>query len=43
MADLAAYPCARSILKPEQKNHAFDIIKNKIYQNGNVRGWKVFP
>jgi hypothetical protein len=43
MADLAAYPCARSILKPEQKNHAFDIIKNKIYQSGKVKGWKVFP
>lgn len=43
MADLAAYPCARHILKPVQKNQAFDIIKNKIYQSGNVKGWKVFP
>ncbi|NLD91207.1 MAG: DUF3800 domain-containing protein [Fibrobacter sp.] len=43
VADLAAYPCARHILKPEQPNQAFDIINQKIYANGSVRGWKVFP
>jgi hypothetical protein len=43
MADLTAYPCARHILKPAQPNQAFEIINNKIYQSGNVRGWKVFP
>lgn len=43
VADLAAYPCARHILKPHQDNRAFEVINRKIYQSGNVRGWKVFP
>ncbi|MBN1962238.1 MAG: DUF3800 domain-containing protein [Deltaproteobacteria bacterium] len=43
LADLIAYPCSRHILRPEQPNRAFDIIEPKIYNNGKVRGWKIFP
>jgi len=43
VADLAAYPCARFILNPGQPNQAYEIIKKKIYESGNIRGWKVFP
>jgi hypothetical protein len=42
VADLAAYPCARHILKPEQPNQAYEIIRKKIYENGNVRAGKFF-
>ncbi|SDT90422.1 Protein of unknown function [Verrucomicrobium sp. GAS474] len=43
LADLCAHPAARSILKPDQSNQAFDLVKGKIYQSGRVSGWKVFP
>ena len=43
VADLVAYPCARHILKPNQPNHAFEIINQKIYECGSIRGWKIFP
>ncbi len=43
MADLAAYPCARHILLPDQPNQAFAIIEGKIYQSGAVCGWEVLP
>lgn len=43
VADLAAYPCARHILKPDQSNQAYEIIKKKIYREGTVHGWKIFP
>lgn len=43
MADLAGYPIARKILDPDKENPAFEIIKNKFYQSGNVKGLKIFP
>ncbi len=39
MADLVAYPCARHILKPDQPNRAFDILKGKIYRQNGVEEW----
>lgn len=43
LADLAAYPCAREILKPNQENRAFEIVKTKIYKGAGVEGLKIFP
>ncbi|MFA5433002.1 MAG: DUF3800 domain-containing protein [Candidatus Paceibacterota bacterium] len=47
IADLCAYPLARHILNPMEPYPAFDIIKSKIYCNGNGNfdgyGLKVFP
>lgn len=44
LADLCAHPAARHILKPDQENKAFEIVKNHLYRgNGRVNGWKVFP
>lgn len=43
LADLCAYPSARQILKPAQKNRAFDVIQRHLYNGGTVKGWKVFP
>lgn len=47
VADLCAYPLARSILNPGEPYIPFDVIKNKIYRNekGEYIGWglKVFP
>ena len=43
LADLCAYPSARHILKPEQPNRAFEVVKEHIYDGGNVKGWKIFP
>ncbi len=43
MADLAAYPCARNILRPKQKNQAFEIIKDKIYKDEALEGWIIHP
>jgi len=43
LADLCAYPSARHILKPEQPNRAFEVVKEHIYDGGNVKGWKNFP
>ncbi len=44
LADLCAHPSARHILKPDQPNQAYDIVKEHIYEGGGrVRGWKVFP
>jgi hypothetical protein len=43
LADLCAHPCARHILQPRQNNQAFDVVRPKIYRNGKVSGWKVFP
>ena len=44
LADLAAYPIARKIQKPEKPNPAYEIIKNKFYQGkGKIHGLKVFP
>lgn len=43
LADLCAHPCARHILQPAQDNRAFKIVNRKIYRNGGISGWKVFP
>lgn len=43
LADLCAYPCARHILNPDKANEPYAIASRKIYENGGVRGWKVFP
>ena len=43
LADLCAHPCARHVLKPEQPNHAFEIVRKHLYQRGDVSGWKVHP
>lgn len=43
LADLCAYPCARHILNPAKVNEPHAIASRKIYENGGVRGWKVFP
>jgi len=33
MADLTGHPIGRNFLKPDQNNHAFEIVKQKIYKN----------
>jgi len=43
IADLCAHPSARSLLHPNQANHAFAVVEQHLYRNGNVSGWKVFP
>jgi len=47
VADLCAYPLARHILNPQAPSPAFDVIKNKIYCDGNGSfdgyGLKIFP
>ena len=43
LADLAGYPIARKILNSDKENQAYEIIRNKFYQNGNVHGLKIFP
>jgi len=46
-ADLVARPVGLSILRPEQQNRAFDVLKRKFYcdNNGNRNSWglKCFP
>ncbi|MBL7076822.1 MAG: DUF3800 domain-containing protein [Kiritimatiellae bacterium] len=43
LADLCAHPCARHVLRPEQSNRAYEIVRQKIYHKSGVEGWKVFP
>ncbi len=44
LADLCAHPSARHILKPDQRNQAYDVVSKHIYRGGGkVYGWKVFP
>ena len=47
IADLIARPVGRHVLKPDQANRAFEVIKEKLDRgpNGNVHGYglKVFP
>jgi hypothetical protein len=44
LADLCAYPSARHILKPQQPNRAYEIIRRHLYRGTHgVRGWKEFP
>lgn len=46
-ADLIARPVGLSILKPEQENRAFEVLRPKFYShyNGTISGWglKCFP
>ncbi len=46
-ADLIARPVGLSVLKPEQENRAFDVLRPKFYSNphANINGWglKCFP
>jgi len=43
LADLCAHPCARHILKPEQANQAYSVVRRKLLPCGPVSAWKVFP
>ncbi len=43
LADLCAYPCARHILNPGKPNLPCEIARRKVYKNGGISGWKVFP
>lgn len=47
LADLTARPIGLSVLRPEQKNRAFDVLRDKFYTNKlgitNGNGIKVFP
>ena len=45
IADLAAYPTARYIINPSEKNPAYKIIEKKFYAgpNNNINGLKIFP
>jgi hypothetical protein len=47
IADLIARPIGLRVLRPEQNNRAYDIIKDKFYsdENGNYMevGLKIFP
>ena len=43
IADLCAYPAARRVLNPGQPNQAWDLVVERIYQRGGVKGWKIFP
>jgi len=47
LADLVARPIGLSVLKPEQTNRAYEVLKDKFYKNGSGRisgyGLKIFP
>lgn len=46
LADLVARPIGMSVLRPDQANRAFDVLKGKLAQaGGQAAGWglKVFP
>ncbi|MAT45177.1 MAG: 3-deoxy-D-manno-octulosonic acid transferase [Anaerolineaceae bacterium] len=46
LADLVAYPIARKVMAPDQKNLAFDVLKDKFHSNGRRKigcGLKIFP
>jgi hypothetical protein len=44
IADIAARPIGLSVLRPDQPNRAFAILKKKLYQeNGKELGPFVFP
>jgi len=47
LADLIARPVGLSILRPEQRNRAFEVLREKFYRSdsGNIQGWglKRFP
>lgn len=46
LADLVARPIGMSVIRPEQKNRAFELLKSKLARvGGHASGWglKVFP
>lgn len=47
LADLVARPVGLHVLKPEQLNRAYEVLKSKFYTNagGTIKGWgiKCFP
>jgi hypothetical protein len=44
LADLIAYPIARSVLEPSRPNPSFDVLACKFYsKNGKRYGLKIFP
>lgn len=46
LADLVARPVGLSVIRPQQPNRAFDVLKDKLHQEGGrTDGWglKVFP
>ena len=44
LADLVAYPIARSIIEPNRANPAFDVLENKIFSaGGEVEGLRIYP
>lgn len=46
LADMMARPIGMSVLRPNQPNRAYEVLKEKFYAvNGKVRGWgiKMFP
>lgn len=46
LADLVARPVGMSVIRPDQPNRAFELLRPKLVQvEGNTRGWglKVFP
>lgn len=47
LADLVARPIGLHVLKPEQQNRAYDVLKEKFHKNGSGRvegvGLKIFP
>lgn len=46
LADLVARPVGMSVIRPDQPNRAFELLRSKLVQvEGNTKGWglKVFP
>ena len=47
LADLVARPIGLHVLKPEQQNRAYDVLKEKFHKNGSGKvegvGLKIFP
>ena len=43
LADLCGYPSSRHILKPEQPNLAFDVVRPHLYHRDGETGWQVLP
>ncbi|MFP4527025.1 MAG: DUF3800 domain-containing protein [Candidatus Kapaibacterium sp.] len=44
LADLLAYPLSKYVLRPDQGNLNFEMIREKIYQKNNrLYGLKIFP
>ena len=46
LADLVARPIGLSVIRPQQPNRAFDVLKDKFHpESGRTAGWglKVFP